>query len=111
MRPLLGQRKRKCGVRQAVETASQPSVYVITGIKAGVNERKERCSGQFLALRDLSAVEYGAAATAVLSLTRAVSIWWGLRKAQLGSSILINTGFQAGELSSRWTSAVLTAYD
>ncbi len=42
--------------------------------------REGRCSGQSLALRDLSAVEYGAAATAVLSLTRGGFNLVGLEK-------------------------------
>jgi len=32
-------------IRKAVETASQPSVYVITGLKAGVNERRDVALG------------------------------------------------------------------
>jgi len=39
MRPLLDERKENCGLKEAVENGFPCEERVITGLKAGVNER------------------------------------------------------------------------
>jgi len=39
MRPLLDERKENCGMREAVENGFPCEGRVITGLKAGVNEK------------------------------------------------------------------------
>lgn len=40
MRPLLDERKENCGMREAVENGFPCEGHVITGLKAGVNEKE-----------------------------------------------------------------------
>jgi hypothetical protein len=42
MLPLLDERKENCGMREAVENGFPCDGHVITGLKAGVNERDRR---------------------------------------------------------------------
>jgi len=41
MRPLLDERKQNCGMRKAVENGFPREGRVITGLKAGVNEKTD----------------------------------------------------------------------
>jgi hypothetical protein len=50
MRPLLDERKENCGMREAVENGFPCGGRVITGLKAGVNEKSFRVEVSLLSL-------------------------------------------------------------